>query len=258
VLTLYQRDVAGGHAYVGDARLGPLPRGEHRLVSFAVDEKVQVAREGRGRELLTRATISRGVLHLTRLDQQVTVYRLKAPAQEARSLLIEYPRYPDWRLTTPAEKDVELTRDRYRIPVTLQPGEERTVEVVVQRPRTESLSLTDSATATLALYANTGSLDEKVRRALERLVAMRGDLDREERALADFEAVRKTIHEEQERLRANLNAVSGAGDLRQRYLEKLKKQEDDLEKLGTNIGAARGRITAARAGLAEAVAGLDP
>ena len=122
VLTLYERDVAAGHAYVGDARLGPLPRGEHRLVSFAVDEKVQVSREARSRDLLTRATISRGVLQLTRLEQQVTVYRLKAPAQEARALLIEHPRYPDWQLATPAEKDVELTRDRYRIPVTLEAG----------------------------------------------------------------------------------------------------------------------------------------
>jgi hypothetical protein len=257
VLTLYEHDAAAGHAYVGDARLGPLPRGEHRLVSFAVDEKVQVSREARGRDLLTRATISRGVLQLTRLEQQVTVYRLKAPAQEPRALLIEHPRSPDWQLATPAEKDLELTRDRYRIPVTLKPGEEQTVEVVVQRPRTESVSLTDSATPILVAYSRTSSLDEKVRQALERLVAMRGDLEREGRGLAELEASRKTIHEEQERLRANLNAVPGAGDLRQRYLEKLRKQEDDLEKLGTDIGAARARIGAARARLAEAVAGLD-
>jgi len=257
VLTLYERDVASGHAYVGDARLGPLPRGEHRLVSFAVDEKVQVAREARSRDVLTRATISRGVLHLTRLDQQVTVYRLKAPAQEARVLLIEYPRHPDWQLASPPEKDVELTRDRYRIPVTLKPGEEQTVEVVVQRPRTDSVTLTDSPTPILTMYSRTGSLDEKVRRTLERLVALRGDVEREERALADLESARKAIHEEQERLRANLNAVPGAGDLRQRYLEKLKKQEDDLEKLDADIGAARTRIGAARARLADAVAGSD-
>jgi hypothetical protein len=257
VLTLYEHDAAAGHAYVGDARLGPLPRGEHRLVSFAVDEKVQASREARGRDLLTRATISRGVLQLTRLEQQVTVYRFKAPAQEARALLIEHPRHADWELATPAEKDVELTRDRYRIPVTLKPGEERTVEVVVQRPRMESVSLTDSPTPLLATYSRTGALDEKVRRALERLVALRGDVDREERALSALDASRKTIHEEQERLRANLNAVPGAGDLRQRYLEKLKKQEDDLEKLDADIAAARTRIGAARARLADAVAGSD-
>jgi hypothetical protein len=257
VLTLYEHDVAAGHAYVGDARLGPLPRGEHRLVSFAVDEKVQVSREARGRDLLTRARILQGVLYLTRLDQQVTVYRLKAPAQEPRALLIEHPRYADWQLTTPAEKDVELTRDRYRIPVTLRPGEEQTLEVVVERPRTETVSLTDSPTPLLVAYSRTGALDEKVRRALERLVTMRGDVERDERALTELEASRKTIHEEQERLRANLNAVPGAGDLRQRYLEKLKKQEDDLEKLDTDIGAARTRFGAARTRLAEAVAALD-
>src|SRR5690606_6068669 len=36
VLTLYERDATGSVAYVGDARLGALPGGESRLLSFAV------------------------------------------------------------------------------------------------------------------------------------------------------------------------------------------------------------------------------
>jgi Domain of unknown function (DUF4139) len=258
VLTVYERAASGSHAYDGDARLGPLPRGESRLVSFAVDEKVQVAREARSREVLTRGTISRGVLRLTTVDQQVTVYRLRAPAQEGRVLLIDHPRFADWQLATPAEKDVELTRDRYRIRVPLRPGEERTVEVVIQHPRTESVSLKDSSTASLVVYTRTGSLDEKIRQTLERLVTLRGDVDREERALAALEAARQTIHQEQERLRENLKSVPGAGDLRQRYLDKLKKQEDDLETLETDIGAARTRVGAARDRLADAVEAAEP
>src|SRR5262249_41460689 len=142
ILTLYERAGSGSSAYVGDARLGALPLGERRLVSFAVDEKVQVVREARTRDILTGARVSQGVLVLTTLDQEVTVYRLKAPEQEGRTLLLERPRRADWQLTAPAEKDVELTRDRYRIRTALRAGEAKTVEVVTQRPRTSRVELT--------------------------------------------------------------------------------------------------------------------
>src|SRR5690606_32021944 len=42
ILTLYERDAAGSVSYIGDARLGALPAGESRLLSFAVDQKVTV------------------------------------------------------------------------------------------------------------------------------------------------------------------------------------------------------------------------
>ncbi len=44
---------------------------------------------------------SRGVFRLTRLERQTTLYRLKAPAQEARKVLIDHPRHADWKLVTP-------------------------------------------------------------------------------------------------------------------------------------------------------------
>src|SRR5690606_960551 len=71
VLTLYERDAATGIvSHVGDARLAPLPSGEERLLSFAVDQEVTVDREDRAAQRIARGRIVDGVLELTHTDSQ--------------------------------------------------------------------------------------------------------------------------------------------------------------------------------------------
>ena len=131
------------------------------------------------------------------------------------------------------------------------------VEVTTERPRATSLQLADMPLETLVQYARTGALDEKVRQAFETLAAMRREIDREDRAIAELEANRKTIYAEQERVRANLASVPATADLRQRYLDTMKQQEDRLEALGKSAEEARVRLNAARDRLADAIARLD-
>ena len=59
IITLYQNQTTGA-AYIGDARLGTLPAGEDRLLSYAVDEKTKLAREQETAMSLTKLTASRG------------------------------------------------------------------------------------------------------------------------------------------------------------------------------------------------------
>jgi hypothetical protein len=257
VLTLYERGPRGESAYVGDARLAVLSAGESRLVSFAVDQKVAVSVEPSARETIAGGKVTRGVLQLTVVQQQTTRYRLKGPAQEERAVLIEHPRLADWRLTMPPEATVELTRDRYRIRTVLARGEEKAVDVTTERPRITTVQLLDMPLDTMVRYAQTGSLDPKLRQAFETLAAMRRDIDREERALADAETSRKAIYAEQERIRANLGAVPPTADLRQRYLDAMKQQEDQLEALRTRTQETQVRLKAARDRLADAVARLE-
>jgi hypothetical protein len=257
VLTLYERTPHGANAYVGDARLAVLPAGESRLVSFAVDQKVQIVAEPSARETIAGGKLSRGVFQLTVVDRQSTRYRLKGPPQEERAILIEHPRVPEWRLISPPETDVELARDRYRIRATLGKGEEKVVEVTTERPRTTSLQLAGMPVETLVRYSRTGALDEKVRQAFEMLATMRREIDQEERTIAELEASRKTIYAEQERIRANLASVPATADLRQRYLDAMKQQEDSLAALARRAEDARARLKAARDRLADAIARLE-
>ncbi|MGQ0675674.1 MAG: DUF4139 domain-containing protein [Rhodospirillales bacterium] len=251
-LTLYERGKAGS-VYVGDARLGAFPAGEKRLLSFAVDLKIAVERETKAREAVAQAKISRGVLTLSYRDEQTTLYRIKAPANEDRVLLIEQPRLADWQLAAPKPADAELTRGHYRIRQALARGGATALEVVVQRPRLNAVQLAGQSRQALLAYARTGGIDPKAAAALERLAALQGEVDRLDRLAKEAEAERDGIAKDQDRLRQNLQSVPAGGDLAKRYLETMKKQEDRIDQLRLAQDDAKAKLKAARDALADAI-----
>jgi hypothetical protein len=256
VLTLYERGKAGAH-YIGDARLSPFPAGENRLLSFAIDQKVQVEREQKSRESIAQIKVTRGTLTLAYRDEQITSYRVKAPAAEDRALLIEQPRYPDWELISPKPSEVELTRGQYRIRQALARGGATVLDVTIQRPRQTVVQLASLNRETLLGYARTGGVPENVRQALERLAGMQGEVDRLDRQIKEIGTERDAIARDQGRLRDNLKSVPAGGDLAKRYLDNLKSQEDRLDKLRLAEDDAKQKLTQARAALADAIAKLE-
>jgi hypothetical protein len=253
VLTLYERGKAGA-AYVGDARLAPMPAGEKRLLSFAVDQKIAVERESRSRESVAQAKIARGVLTLSYRDEQTTVYRVKAAAGEERQILIEHPRPAGWELVAPKAAEAELARGVWRIRHALPRGAQGAVEVVLQRPRLTSVQLAGQSREALVAYARTGGIDPRAAQALERLAQLQGEVDRLDRLVKEAEAERAQIAKDQERLRQNLASVPAGGDLAKRYLDAMKTQEDRIDQLRAAEADARAKLKAARDALAEAIA----
>src|SRR4029077_19811144 len=143
VVTLYEQS-ARGVAYVGDARLAGLPAGESRLLSYALDGKTKILRDADATSTLTKATISQGVLHLTRTDRQTVHYTIAAPKTEARRLIAEQPMMVDWTLVEPAGRDVEETATSYRVVIDLKPGETQTLRFTLEHPREETLRILDT------------------------------------------------------------------------------------------------------------------
>jgi hypothetical protein len=257
VLTLYERGKSGAASYVGDARLAPFPAGESRLLSFAVDQKVQVEREVKHREQIAQARISRGVLTLSFTDEQTTMYRVKAPATEDRTLLIEQPRMNGWELVSPKPGETELTRGHYRIPQKLTKGGSTTVEVVTQRPRQNVVQIAGLNQQALLGYARNGNIPAPVRTALEKVAAMQAEVDKHDRAAKDAVQQRDSIAKDQDRLRQNLSSVPANSDLAKRYLATMKTQEDRIDQLRTAEDDAKQKLTAARDALADAIAKLE-
>ncbi len=230
VLTLYERRAeTGAVAYVGDARLATLPAGEERLVGFALDQKTRIAREVETKRSIFGGSISRGVFALTQIERQTTIYRLKAPAREARAVLIDHPRHADWKLIEPAGDDIDLIDGGYRFEVAIEAGAEAVFEVTVERPVTQSMGITSLTLAQIVHFAGTGELDAKVREAFERLAELKREVVRHEQRMAELERARLVIHQEQSRIRDNLGRIPSGSDLHRRYLRKLDAQEDKLE-----------------------------
>ncbi len=258
VLTVYERSAeTGAVAYLGDARLATLPAGEERLVSFAVDEKTRVSRETESVVSIAGGAISQGVFEFRKIRRQTTVYRLKAPAREGRTVLLDHPRDAVWKLVEPDESDVSLTPDHYRIEVAMEPGSEIAFPVTVERTVVSKLGIASFSLAQFVQFAATGELDTKLREAFERLAGLKRAVERAGRRIAELDRERKEIFDEQKRIRNNLGRVSRDTDLYRRYLKKLDQQEDRLESLGQALETAHAHRLEAQAALHDYIAKLE-
>ena len=255
--TLYQRDeTAGDVTYVGDARLNTLPAGEHRLVSFALDQKTRVDREVERHRILAMAAIHRGVFRRTYTEQRITKYRIKAPPGAGRTVVIEHPRMAGWTLARPGKDDVDLTADKYRIGLKLDQGGGEVLTVVMERPRQETLAIASLSSPQIAAFARTTDLSPAVREAFARMAELRNELESRRAEVHKLDEARRQIFTDQSRIRGNLSRIPRGSVLHRRYLKKLNGQEDRLETLHNAIAEARARQKAAEDELAKYVGNL--
>ena len=257
VLTLYEREAGGPVAYVGDARMGPLPAGEHRLLSFAVDNKTKVDAKSEGRSRITKGKVEAGLFQFTRLERQVTTYRVKAPAREARKVLIEHPIRSRWRLIAPTAKEVDRTGTHYRLAKVVAPGESGRIEVVEERPIDESIRLLNLDERRVGGFIRSKELSAEIRDAFRRMLVLKKAVDKAGREVGRLEGRLAAISKGQQRIRDNLSRVPRGGALHNRYLRKLDEQEDEIEKRQGQLETARDALEAARGGLSKYVGALS-
>ena len=257
LITIYERDKAANVAYVGDARLSGFPVGETRLLAYALDEKITIERDMSQTDRLATGTISQGVLKLSRIVRQTTVYRVRGPAKEPRQLVVVQRRLPGWTLTKPEAKGTEISEGNYRIPFALPGGDQtQTFEVVQEQTQQQEVRLLDSAADQIRVYAEAREFDAKTREALARVLQLQQTTAEAQRRVAQVEAERQQIVQEQARLRENLARVPANSDLQRRYLATLDKQETQLEVLAGRKADAEKGVEAAREALRTYVAQL--
>ncbi len=257
VLTIYERAAkSGAVAYVGDAQLTTLPAGEERLVSFALDQKTKIDRTVKRQQTLAKGSINRGVFKRTIIDRQTTTYRLKAPAREERTVLLEHPRRKGWKLVKPGGDDVALTKDTYRMEVKLDKGGKEVFEVVMERPRLETVKVMSMSSYQIASFARANELSAEVRKAFTRMAELKNAIARHGRDVVALEGEQKAIVDDQDRIRDNISRIARGSDLYNRYIKKLDRQEDRLESLVEAVDEARARRKKAEDAFADYVSKL--
>lgn len=231
ILTLFDENSNNGAGYfVGDAKLPGLPKGEERLVSFALDTKTLIDKEDKSTVHQETMTISGGVLTITTKHRANTKYTVKAPAEEARIVMLEHPRQHQYELIQPNPDDVEMTNTHYRIRIPVNPGESKIMDVVLKRDRRQSMQIMDLSYQQLHAYTTeTYQLDQQTRGLFEEMARMRLAVDKIDKEIRQLDDDRQSISDDQQRIRENLRAVPNNSDIGQRYLKRLNNQEDKLE-----------------------------
>jgi hypothetical protein len=257
-VTMYEMPSPEGHLeFVGDARLGPLPVGQERLLGYAVDLDVRVDVEDKSAQVITGATVDRGVLVVRRVEERQTMYRIAGAPKEDRSMIVEHPRIAGFGLTSPMMGQLGDTPTHHRLSVQVPAGQTVTLGVVLTRPIETKVSIVGIGTAELGVLILTPEIPENVRDVLKQVIALQRTLADRQQALVALEAERTALVADQARLRANLAAVPADSDLRTRYLAALGETENRLSQLDQSIAAGREAVKMAKDELEEFIAGLS-
>lgn len=252
VLTLY--DATGEAPYAGDARLGGVPTGESRLVSYAQDLRTGIEWRREDTQALAAVQAARGVLTVTRRNRQVTHAVLTAPAKEGRRVLVEAAK-GGGVLAPGFATPVEETAAAWRFAVDLQPGETRTLSYAVDRDEEQTIAMDDDADE-LAAVTGLPGLSPGARAALERIAALRAAQAAREAERDRLNTQREAVEADEQRLRDNLGAVQPGEALRTRLVRQLDADETRHGQLAAAIEAADAAVDKAHGALQEAIAGL--
>ena len=244
VLTLYDQSAAA--AFAGDARLGGLPAGDSRLLSFAEDLRSSAEWRTGDATTLAAVTASGGVLRLDQRDRRTTTLTLTAPAKESRTLFVEIAKTPGYALVRddPAIS-VEETATAWRLGVTLAAGEVRRLTVHTDRLRRQQVALIDDDAALVRLIGDQ-SLAAPARAALQQLADLRRVQAQAETARDRLKADLEVADNDEERVRSNLAAVPAGDALHTRLIRQLDADETKIAALNQSIAQAEQAVERAR------------
>ena len=227
--------VFDANAYAGDARIDDLAPKQDRLISYALDLKVEVEPQAQGgRHDLIAVKLSRGTLITTRKCTETKIYAIRNRDQKRKELLIEHPFRDDWTLVEPSEA-AERTRQWYRFALTLAPDKTARLEVREERQYDESPSLTNLRGDQIAYYLRAREVSDPIKKALQQVVQLRSKLNETQSDRARQEQSVEAITQEQTRIRENMGKLDQKSELYNRYVKKLDKQETELEDLRRKI-----------------------
>ncbi len=245
--------------YAGDAKLPDLQPAEKRLIAYALDLTVEVTTES-GDEPQTAEVVSlraaNGVLIVEKRYISQLVYNARNKSERPRTLLIEHPRIAEWRLVEPPQA-FEQTEDQYRFKLELPGGQQQSLKVRAETVASERITLLDAHFDLLALHIRGRVISPALKAALERVVALRGELEALNRARTAVEQRLTEAANEQGRIRENLRTIEKGGDVYARQLRKFDELETQIETLKNEVEQKRASADAKRDELAAFIAGLD-
>ena len=244
-------------AYAGDAQLGELAPGQAQLISYAIDLQVEVEPAATMDEAqLVTVRLRKGTLLITRRAIREKVYTIKNRDQQAKTVLIEHPVSPNWKLVQPQQPQ-ERTRTVYRFTVAVEADQTATLQVREEKPLQQTVALTDAGPDLIAQYQQARQVSAAVRQALQRVITLRGHLDQTRAERRRLEQQLDSITRDQNRIRQNMSRLAQNASLYRRYVQKLDEQETELETLHLRIRQLRDQEQQQRQELQDFLIGLD-
>jgi len=217
-------------AYAGEALMETVKTSDKRLIGYAVDFGTRVSTTFDSKTDLVREVHSRrGVLSIKKAIQEVRTYTIRNVDEKPKTLLVEHPAKPEYKLVQP--KPLEKTVNAYRFEVKLEPRVTEKLQVIEERVYESSVSVSSMAPDVLFSYVTNREISEAVRKHLERIAMQKQRIAETDRSLVQVDQEIKDLIQDQDRLRQNivsLHQVSGQQEQVENYARQLAAGEARL------------------------------
>lgn len=253
VLTLY--DLQAAAPYAGDARLGGVPTGQNRLISYAQDLRTSITWRDENAVSVASLTAADGVLTVDERTRQLTHATISAPADASRRILIDVTKLDGAVVASGFAAPAEETATSWRFAVDLDAGAVREVTYAIDQHETRTIALLDDDDAVSAVMTLPGA-SPAAQAALQRVTKLRATEAATRTAREQLATQKAALDADEERLRENLKALQPGDSLRARLLRQLDDDETKQGELSKAIDAADRAVTQAHRALTDAVAGL--
>jgi len=246
--------------FAGEGLLDPIHANEKRLLSYAVDQAVQIKVNGFfNSQHLHHVIVHNGML--TEQNNEVTerTYVVHNAATEPRNVIIEHPVREGWKLTSEV-KPVETSASSYRFRVVTQPNETVSLHVGETHTLSTHYALTSLTDDRMQLLIRGGNGNTQLQQALQPVFEAKArvnDLDRQIKQKQD-EIDRVTA--DQKRLHDNLDGLKDSAEERQlakRYAAEMNADEDQLQTLRGQFSDLERQRTTAQQSLDETISTLN-
>jgi hypothetical protein len=224
-------------AYAGDARIDDVPPGQERLLSYGVDQQLIVdATRVKEDSSVQTGKIIKGVLELTNKQVHSQEYLNENKGDKDKTLVIEQPVLPGWKLVEPAKAD-EATEAVYRFRGAVAAGKQSKLTVRQEIITGQQIEILPCDVGQLELYSKTGEIPKPVRDALAKAVSMKYAMVETTRQIGQRQKRIGEVSQEQNRIRENMKTVGAntRNDYYNRLLTKLNEQETGIENLQKEI-----------------------
>jgi hypothetical protein len=235
--------------FAGEGLIETVHPAERRLISYAADPALRVTMEQESSEKpVTRIHIVKGLMYLTREQNDSRKYTLHNADAAPREVVIEHPARENWKLSE-GPKPEETSASYLRFRVAVPAGQTANLQIAEYHPESSEFALTNLDEKQIALITQQRQITPAMQEAFRRVLDQKNKVDSLGTQIKARQHEIESITKDQARVRENMKALKGSAEekaLLQRYAHQLDAQEDRLNALNKEISDLQEKQTQAR------------
>lgn len=224
--------------YAGEAMMDYLSKNDDCIIPYAVELRVELIKNQNTKKHDYQNILKRGhIIYKIYEELLITTYSIKSKLDHEVLLYLDHS-FKHVLDANTAAQPAEITENYWRYKIKLLPQSEDKLEVVEVAIRYESIEMDNVVKKEIYQLHDKKLISDNVRNELEKIADQVHRLKIIKGEYAKCRDMVAEIMEGQNRLRENLTSIGNTSEeveLRRKYVAKLSAEEEQIEKLKTNI-----------------------